>query len=324
LTLYAAADQVSTPLYAMMAWQVFQRGGWLRQMALRHHGAFSIDREGTDLAAIRQARQVLEAEPYPLVMFPEGEVYHLNARTTPFRAGPASIAQMAARKTERLVVCVPCAIRYQYVQDPTPELLELMDRLEQAVHWRPRPDMSLPQRIYHLAEGMLALKEVELLGQTSAGSLPERIAALIEFVLGKVEARHGIDPAEAATVPERVKTARQNVIQQFKSVSEDEAASLPLIEDLDALFLVVQAYSYPGNYVTDHPTIERMAETLDKFEEDLLGAKTATIRGTRRATVAFGEPIPVGRDKRSQVSAAELTGRIEDAVQSLLDRLMAD
>ena len=52
--------------------------------------------EGTDLAALRQARQVLETEPYPLVIFPEGEVYHLNQRTTPFRDGPAAIAQMAA------------------------------------------------------------------------------------------------------------------------------------------------------------------------------------------------------------------------------------
>jgi hypothetical protein len=319
LTLYAAADRIGTPFYAMMAWQVFQRGGWLRQMALRHHGCFSVDREGTDLAALRQARQILEAEPYPLVIFPEGEVYHLNERTTPFRSGPAAIAQMAARKADRLVMCVPCAIRYRYVQDPTPELLELMDRLEQAVHWRPRPDMSLPQRIYHLAEGLVALKEVELLGQTAAGSLPERIAALIEFVLGRVEARHGIDPADVATVPERVKTARQNVIQQFDSAAENEAARLPLIEDLDDLFLVVQAYSYPGNYVTDHPKIERIAETLDKFEEDLLGAKTATIRGVRRATVSFGKPIPVGRDKRTQVSAAELTGRIETAVQAMLD-----
>jgi hypothetical protein len=221
------------------------------------------------------------------------------------------------------VVCVPCAIRYQYVQDPTPELLELMDRLEQAVHWRPRSDLSLSQRIYHLAEGLIALKELELLVQTSAGPLPQRIAALIEFILGRVEARHGIDPA-TATVPERVKVARQQVIKQLEKAGEDEASGLPLIEDLDDLFLVVQAFSYPGNYVANRPTVERMAETLDKFEEDVLGAKTATVRGTRRAKVAFGEPIPVGRDKRAQVRAAELTGQLELATQSLLDNLVKD
>ena len=321
--IYAAADRIGTPLYAMMAWQVFQRSGWLRQMILRHHGCFSIDREGTDLAAIRQARQILEAEPYPLVIFPEGEVYHLNERVTPFREGPAAIALMAARKADRPVACVPCAIRYHYLQDCTPALLELMDRLEQAVHWRPRPDLSLPQRIYHLAEGLIALKEVELLGQTSCGPLPERIAALIEFILGRVEARHGIDPG-TVTVPGRVKAARQQVIKQLEAAGENEVAQELLFEDLDDLFLVVQAYSYPGNYVSDHPTIERMAETLDKFEEDLLGAKTATIRGTRRATVEFGEPIPVSRDKRTQDSAAQLTGQLELAVQSLLDGLDAE
>ncbi len=323
ITLYAAADQIGTPLFAMMAWQVFQRSSWLRQMALRHHGCFSIDREGTDLAALREARRVLQEERYPLVIFPEGEVYHLNERTTPFREGPAAIAQMAARKAERPVVCIPCAIKYAYVEDPTPELLELMDRLESAVLWRPRPDLGLPQRIYHLAEGLVALKEIELLGQTAAGPLPDRIAALIEFVLGRVEARHSIDPTAAATVPERVKAARQQVIKQLETAGDEEARRQPLFEDLDDLFLVVQMFSYPGNYVAGHPTVERIAETLDKFEEDVLGVKTATIRGTRRATVAFGEPIPVGRDKGTQVGAAELTGQLEFAVQSLLDSFVA-
>lgn len=33
--LYEAADRVGSPFYAMMAWQVFARSGWLRQQILR-------------------------------------------------------------------------------------------------------------------------------------------------------------------------------------------------------------------------------------------------------------------------------------------------
>ena len=61
------------------------------------------------------------------------------------------------------------------------------------------------------------------------------------------------------------------------------------------MFLVVQLYSYPGDYVAESPTIERVAETLDKFEEDVLNRFSATVRGSRRSRVAFGEPILVTR-----------------------------
>ena len=175
-SLYGAADALGIPFYVMVAWQVFQRSGWLRRLALRHHGCFSVDREGTDMNAVRRAREILQSGRYPLVIFPEGEVYHINARVTPFRDGPAAIALMAAKKASRPIVCMPCAMRYRYLQDPTPELLQLMDQLEQAIYWKPRPDLDLPLRIYHLAEGLLALKEVEFFGRTNSGAIPERLA----------------------------------------------------------------------------------------------------------------------------------------------------
>jgi hypothetical protein len=315
--LYAAADRVGRPCYAMMAWQVFARGNWLRRQLLRWHGAFSVDREGTDLAALRQAREILQSGPYPLAIFPEGEVYHLNERLTPFREGPAAIALMAIKKSTRPIACVPCAIRYSYVRDPTPELLELMGRLESSLHWRPRPDLSLPQRIYHLAEGVLALKEVEILGASGSGPIPERIGRLIEFLLGRIECRHQL-AATSLTVPERVKAARQHVISKLEAAPPDAAERPALIEDLDDLFLAVQAFSYPGDYVAERPSIERIAETLDKFEEDLLGVPTATIRGARQAIVVFGEPIVLQPGSRPDPTARQLTQTLQDRVAGLL------
>ncbi len=182
--LYGAADALGIPFYVMVAWQVFARSNRFRQLALRQHGCFSVDREGTDVNAIRQARDVLMSATCPLVIFPEGEVYHVNDRVMLFREGPAGIALMAAKKAARPVVCVPCAIKYRYLEDPTPELTRLMARLEQALFWRPRPDLSLPQRIYHLAEGMLALEGDRNPGSNAsrpaarANSQPDRIRAL--------------------------------------------------------------------------------------------------------------------------------------------------
>lgn len=317
VALYAASDELGTPFYVMAAWQVFHFAGLLKRKILRHHGCFSVDREGADLTALRQARTVLEEKPNPLVIFPEGEVYHTNQRVTPFREGPSAIAMMAARKADRPIYCVPCAMRYRYVEDPTPELLELMDQLEMAVYWRPKRDLPLPTRIYQLAEAMLALKEIEFCEQTGSGPLPDRIQKLIECILGPIESRCETC-GTGKTVPERVKAVRNCVISKLEELPEVAPERQAWYDVLDDVFLVIQAYSYPGDYVGEAPTIERIAETLDKFEEDLLGRETATVRGQRRVTVRFGEPIEVPK-RKGRMTGAELTNLLEQQVQSLLN-----
>ena len=317
-SLYAAVNELGFPAYVMIAWQVFARDGWLRATALRHHGGFSIDREGTDLSAIREAKDILQTRKNPLFIFPEGDVYHCNDRITPFREGPAAIALMSAKKADRPVVCIPCAMKYAYIEDPTPELLELMDELERAIMWRPRPDLSLRERIYRFAEGLLSLKEIEYLGHSRTGTVPDRIGAFIGGLLDQLESRHDVQGADS-TVPERVKAVRQHTIKQMQELPEEDPRRKQLEQDLDDLFLAVQAFSYPGNYVSEEPSIERMAETLDKFEEDVLGHETARIRGTRRATVTFGEAIPVEPQRGKKGAAAALTRTMEERVQALLD-----
>jgi 1-acyl-sn-glycerol-3-phosphate acyltransferase len=316
-TTYEAADRVGVPFFIMVAWQVFRRGSRLRRLSLQHHGCFSIDREGTDLQAFRQAVEILQSRRNPLVVFPEGEVYHCNERLTPFREGPAAMALLAARKASRPIVCIPCAMKYTYIETPMPELLRLMDELERAIHWRPRPDLDLAQRIYHFAEGALALKEIEYLGHTGSGPLPQRLGELVNFILGCIEGRLGID-SPAATVPERIKALRHHLIQRLEAMKDGGSERRQCEEDLDDVFLAVQLFSYPGNYVAERPTVERTAETLDKFEEDVLGLPTATVRGVRKATVVFGEPIRVAGD-RGKNAAAQLTTVLEERVQSLLD-----
>ena len=66
-------------------------------------------------------------------------MYHCNARVRPFREGAAAIALSASKRAERPVYCVPCGIWYEYVDSPEPELLRLMDDLEQEMFWRPAP-----------------------------------------------------------------------------------------------------------------------------------------------------------------------------------------
>ena len=316
--LYWVAEQIKTPFYFMAAWQIFMRANWLRLLILRHHGCFSVDRDGPDIRAFRQSVDILQNKPHPLVIFPEGEIYHINKRVTPFLDGPAAIALTASKHSKRPISFVPCGIRYQYTSNPMEELLELMDRLEEQILWRPKRNLILRKRIYQFAEAILGLKETEYHGETQTGTLPERIQALAEYILQGLEKKQGITNP-AATLPERVKACRRNAIQNTENDTLSDAVHLAGTLDLDDLFVVTQLFSYPGTYVSRKPTIEDMAEVLDKFEEDILKKPTASIRATRRAVIAFGKPIPIEHGKGGKAQVHALTEQLETAVQALLD-----
>jgi hypothetical protein len=317
--IYSAADEIPVALYVMATWHVFQDQPRMIQWLLQGHGCFSVDREANDLAAFKEAVGILKSKPQPLVVFPEGEIYHCNERVTPFREGAAAIAIAAAKRAERKIFCVPCAMVYRYLSDPISVLTESIGRLEEAIFWRRQEARSLPDRIYHFAEALLALKELEYFRQAQPGELRDRIARLGDFVLTTVEQRRGITNA-SGSIPERVKAIRRHILERLAAgqLDSDEQAK-QLHVDLEDVFLVVQSFSYPGDYVSQKPTWERMAETIDKLEEDVLQLPTATIRGDRKVVVEFGEPIEVSTNRQAKVSAGELTRQVEQAVQQMLD-----
>jgi len=320
LVFYKVCDEVNRPFYFMAAWQVFEKSNRFRQLNLRLHGCFSVDREGTDMRAFRQAVDVLKEKDNPMVIFPEGEIYHVNDRVTPFRDGPAAIAITAAKRADRPIVCVPCGVKYLYVDDPTEELEKIMGQLEAHILWRVRSDQPLPERIYRFAEAMLGVKELEYLEHIQTGTLVERIKKLSETILEKLEEQYGIEIDEGQTLPERVKTCRREAIVRLESDDPDSQAEAK--DYLDDVMVVAQLFSYPGEYVSSKPTIERIAETIDKFEEDILKSPSAGIRARRKVIVRFGDPIEVPSDKKTKKDAVHiLTSKLECSVQGLLDEI---
>jgi 1-acyl-sn-glycerol-3-phosphate acyltransferase len=318
--LIEAAHRVGTPFHFLTAWQVFAMSKWHEQQVLQWHGCFSINREASDLAAFKTAVDILRENRHPLVIFPEGDIYHNNDRVTPFRDGATAIAMSAAKKADRPVVCIPAALKCFYLDDPTDALKSLMTRLEESLHWRPRHDLPLVERIYRFSEGLLALKEYEQLGHLQSGSVPERTVRLAEVVVSRLEQEHKV-PNKGGIIPERVKEVRRAVIKASEQDGVDPARKSKLANDLDDLFFVIQLFSYPGDYVAERPTVERIAETLDKFEEDVLRADYPGIRGTRRAVVRFGEPIPVPKEREAKDSVEKWTDLIEGRVQGLLNEI---
>jgi 1-acyl-sn-glycerol-3-phosphate acyltransferase len=323
--LYVAADSVDIPLYMMAAWQVFAMSRRWECFMMQRLGCFSIDRESTDRQAFKQAIEILEEQPYPLVIFPEGDIYHTNDRVTPFREGAAAIALSAAKKAQRKIVAIPCGLRFSYLDDPSPALHAQLAKLEERLCLRPLPDVPLVVRVHRFAEAALAIKELDYLGRTSAGRLRERIITLTESVLNQLEQRHEVR-TNGRSPPERAKELRRKLISQLEN--EDLPRQQPslfrqLQQDMDDVFFVMQCFSYPGDYLIENPTVERLAETIDKFEEDVFNVDVPGIRGRRRVRIRFGEPIEVIRTRSGREQTAELTQSMQDGVQKLLDAMSA-
>ncbi|NQX02385.1 1-acyl-sn-glycerol-3-phosphate acyltransferase [bacterium] len=274
--------------------------------ALQRMGVFSVDRDGPDLSAIKTAIQLLESGSDPLVIFPEGEIYHHHRRLDPLNEGVASILlKVAARlPAEKSAFLVPVGLRFFH--DPSVEstFCERLSRLEHRIGWTPKPRLAVDERIHRLGTGILALKETEYLGDAGAGKIQDRLTHLCESLLHRVEGRYPRD-VKAVTPPERVRALRYRIRRRLLDAEKPPAADdkETLLDDLDRVFTALQAHSYIGDYLLEDPTLDRRAETLLKLEEDLLGFPTYPIHRTAR--VIAGEPIPVSQ----MLAAGELPAK---------------
>lgn len=311
-----AARPFARRMYFMAAWQVFCRYFGLAGWAIQHMGGFSVDREGSDRRAMRQAADILTGG-HALLVFPEGEVYHLSRRLRPLLEGVAFMAITAQRAMEdRRVWIVPTAIRYEFVEDVLPKLEHAMTRLEQRMLRVPvDQSTSLSERIVRYGELLLTMKEKEKLGQSreKEGGLPARIAYLTDTLLKQHE-----ETPSTKSVPQRVRLLRRPLLETWADEDADPDLRNKARGALDDIQLAMQLYSYPGDYVTEDPTVERMAETIEKFEEDVFWLVRP--KGHRKARVVFGDPIDMSQQGsgRARDIATVVTNQLTEAIQGML------
>ena len=113
-----------------------------------------------------------------------------------------------------------------------------------------------------------------------------------------------------------------------RELTESDAKPSPgreeeLYDQLDRVYAAHQLYSYPGVYLRENPSVDRITETLFKLEEDVLGK--ARYLGARRAEIAFDTPIDVKlfleKNQLNQKSGVgPLTELIRTRIQALLMR----
>lgn len=294
----------------------------LQCFVLQHSGAFSVDREGADLASIRTAMNILREGRHPLVIFPEGEIWHHHEELDLLNEGVATILLRAAEKLPegKRSYAIPTAIHITHDPAEAATFPARLDALERRITWKPKSQLEVVDRIYRLGGALLSIKEEEFLGEAQQGDLVGRIRKLQQHLIRQIEQKHGRS-GEGQPVPLRLKALRHVIRQELNAaVSPPPARREELYNELEQLFVVQQLYSYPGQYLRRNPTLDRIAETIFKLEEDVLEAEHYPT--PRRAAVVFGEPIDVlrvlqERKLNAKTGVPPMTELLRERIQAL-------
>lgn len=201
IVMFLLSARLGQPFYYLAAHELLSSslGGFLQRI-----GVYSIRRGLVDRPSIAQTLALLKTPGCRLVVFPEGGCSFQNDTVMPFRVGAVQIAFQALQKIHKqgdaapALYALPVSIKYRYTQDMSEVINQTLTRLEQA--------LNLP----------------------ATSSSYERLRAIAEQVLVKVEQDYKLHTSEVAQIPweQRISRLRNHVLekceQQLKIASHPQ------------------------------------------------------------------------------------------------------
>jgi 1-acyl-sn-glycerol-3-phosphate acyltransferase len=315
--------ELGVPFHIMASWHLFMESAFQRWL-LRHLGVFSVYREGMDRDALKCAIQILVNARRPLVLFPEGVISRSNDRVNHLMDGTIFIARNAAKQRAEhsagKVVIHPVAIRYFFLGQIETTVVPVLEEIERRLSWRPQTGLTITDRIVKVGEALLTLKELEYLNAPQTGSIPQRVARLIDELLVPLEQEWLKDKRET-DIFGRVKALRSVILPDMVADKVDESERRRRWQQLAEIYLAQQLSNYPPEYFKPQPTPERLLETVERFEEDLTD-KTRVHRPIH-AVIEVGEAIevPPGRERGTQSDS--MMGQVRAQLETMLETLRA-
>jgi 1-acyl-sn-glycerol-3-phosphate acyltransferase len=324
LVLGMLSRRIGRHFHAMASWHLF-KGKRFTHFLMRRMGGFSIYREGIDKRALSTAIDILVNAKRPLIVFPEGAISRHNDQLMPLMDGTAFIAHQAAKRRAKAgdhdkVVVHPIAIRYFFRGNVEQTILRAIEPIESHFAWYSQQDKELVDRIRHIGQALLSLKEIEYLGHAHAGDFYQRAGALIDGVLCRLEEKWQI-PECADGVVARVKNLRMAIVPDLIHNRLSPEERFERWKELAACYYVQQMSHYPSKYVraTGKNFSEHLIETVERFEEDF--TDRMPLHGPWHAVIQVGEAIKVsGRRPRGGAGDPVMEGirsQLTDMLQEL-------
>jgi 1-acyl-sn-glycerol-3-phosphate acyltransferase len=319
------AREVKTHVFAMASWHLFHQDRFTA-WAIQKMGGFSVYREGMDRQAIQTAVNILAHAKRPLILFPEGAVTRTNDKLSALLDGVAFIARSAARMRQRVnslgrVVIHPVALKYRFRGDLAMTLDPVLTEIETRFSWRPQVGRPLIERIRQVGFGLLALKELEYFGQPQSGKLSARLQGLIDRLLHPIELEYLGAPQHGPVVP-RTKALRMKILPEMIHGAIEPGERDRRWRQLADIYLSQQVYSYPPDYVTAEPSVDRLLETVERYEEDL--TDRVRVHGNLHVILEVGEAIEVDGRRERHALVDPLMNRIEVQLQGMLNQLATE
>lgn len=324
LALSPIAVQTGRYLYSMASWHLFNQGR-LQAFAIRMVGGFSMNREGVDRASLETAQEILTQAKRPLVVFPEGTVFHTNDRLQPLLDGVSFLTRSAARRREKLglgkVVIHPVAIKYLYRGDLIATIMPVIKSLEERLTWHePCSELTILERIHRIGEGLLSLKEVQYLGRAQTGNLAERKQILIQRLLDPLDEAVMGSIQQESLVP-RIKQLRSRLVPKLTEGQLPPAEKQKIWKQLSEIYVAQQIEAYPEGYL-DEPTETRVLETVERLDEDV--HDHARTHRPLHCILEVGEAIEVEPTKPPKGQRDPIMQQLELSLSGMLHRLASE
>ncbi len=321
-----AMRQLGRRCLLMAAYDVFLRSRRHR-FTMQRMGAFAVDRDGSCPRPMKQALATLDAVRFGLILFPEGNVYLTNDRVTPFMDGSAFIglqAQKALLPRDRRVLVVPVSIKVTHTTNARRRVAQRFDPLAEqlgvSVDLHADPIAALYDAGTAALHRNLRQRGLDTPEIGDLGELAEHAA---EQVLGRLEAKLDLKGKPRASALDRVRTARR-VIHEVRLDPDRAVDHAAAATWADEAMLAYRIASYPIGYAAEHPTLDRVSETVEKLEEDLL-TRMPRPMASRQAFVHLGQPLDLReyltRHPKTRAALRALTDDVQAAVQAGVDHL---
>ncbi len=316
------AQETPCHVYAMASWHLFHQDR-LSTWAIRMMGGFSVNREGVDRQAITTAIDLLTEAKRPLIIFPEGATSRINDRLQALLDGVAFIARSAAKKRARLampgkVVVHPVGIKYHFSGDIHQVADDVLTDIEHRFTWQPQRELPLLPRIAKVGSAMLGLKEIEYFGQIQTGRLGDRLRGLMDHLLGPIE-MEWLGGVQTGKVVPRVRNLRQKILPDMVAGRVDKVERTRRWKQLADIYLAQQLSCYPPDYLAQNPSVDRVLEIIEKFEEDMFDK--ARRHGHLKVILQIAPAIEVSPERVRGAPIDPLMVEIEESLQSMIDAL---
>lgn len=327
LVLAWPAREVRCYVHAMASWHLFNRGWW-DAFAIRKCGGFSIYREGPDRQSLQTAIELLAAARRPLIVYPEGTTNRTNDVLSPLLDGVTFIARSAARRRAKQdscsgrVVILPVAVKYLCKADIGPWAGRQLGEFEERLNWSRRDDLAVLPRTIRLVTGMLALREVEYLGGTGSGSLPQRRQRLMQQMLSETEQQLGLATGEGPDIRARLVAIRTAAVNGYAD-SDDPIRRAELERHVRTAALIQDLWSFPDCYIDpEHATDTRIMETIQRVQETVDGRADGSM--PLHAVIQFDTPIVVPAEKAPRGGPDPVLLELAQRLERMLQQLAAE